>query len=99
MCEECAGCSNRSVPELFECLFSTFGEIAYRGLEKNEDNMKQLQDLETLVKVVFNCIKKATLIAAQGNDEQWSSAKALLTEHLELIEEEDQMHNDFIIES
>ena len=68
MCEECAGCSNRSVPELFECLFSTFGEIAYRGLEKNEDNMKQLQDLETLVKVAFNCIEEATLIAAQGND-------------------------------
>ena len=34
MCEECVGHNNRSILELFQCLFDTFGTITYRDLEK-----------------------------------------------------------------
>jgi hypothetical protein len=41
MREEFVGYNNRSIPEIFTYLFSTFGTITYQDLNKNEEDMKK----------------------------------------------------------
>ena len=38
--KEYVGYNNRSIPELFQYLFDTYGIITYKDLEKNEEEMK-----------------------------------------------------------
>jgi len=41
MREEFVGYNNRSIPEIFTYLFSTFGTITYQDLNKNKEDMKK----------------------------------------------------------
>ena len=67
MREEHAGCNNRSVLELFQCLHDMCRTITCKDLEKIEEEMKLPSDSDTPIEEVFNRVKEAALMSTLGN--------------------------------